>query len=331
VALAYISWRWVERPFRDKNKVSRKMLLITFICGLLAFQAIGYVGYKTYIANGFSSRVQYSEQLKESFKMSDANQCFSTPFNHSADDWGCNLGAKKSDIDFILFGDSHSLSLKNTIDEVAKSNNISIFFTGSSGCIPFLEVYPSRSDQVSNSCNVLNARVAQFAKTNNVKGIILSARWSFYTQGDYDGRKVQFISKSSRGPFNLEESISSFEFGFNQTVNFYNNVDIPIYLFSQPPQQKYPAEIAYFNLYKGIGDINKISIKRAEFEALENVPKSIIAKRINDINYFNIIDIFCDTKVCPIGTYEKSFYADADHLSMAGAEKLFHIFEEILQ
>ena len=40
-ATAYISWRWVEKPFRDKTQTSKKFILNFSVIGILFFSAIG--------------------------------------------------------------------------------------------------------------------------------------------------------------------------------------------------------------------------------------------------------------------------------------------------
>ena len=41
LVLAYISWRWVEKPFRDKTQTSKKFILNFSVLGILFFSAIG--------------------------------------------------------------------------------------------------------------------------------------------------------------------------------------------------------------------------------------------------------------------------------------------------
>ena len=38
--MAYISWRWVEKPFRDKNRISRKAIFRFSLCGILFFSLL---------------------------------------------------------------------------------------------------------------------------------------------------------------------------------------------------------------------------------------------------------------------------------------------------
>ena len=113
-------------------------------------------------------------------------------------------------------------------------------------------------------------------------------------------------------------------------MNYYNNNDIPVYIVSQPPLQKYPAELAYFQLYKGLNTLQNISINKNEFLAIEKLYKSFFLERSSDINFINLTDEFCDVEICPIGTLKESFYADTNHLYIIGSKKLHEVFSKIL-
>jgi peptidoglycan/LPS O-acetylase OafA/YrhL len=51
--LAYISWRYLERPFRIKSRISRKPVFIFALVGSVFFVAVGFAGHFT---NGFENR-----------------------------------------------------------------------------------------------------------------------------------------------------------------------------------------------------------------------------------------------------------------------------------
>ena len=327
LVLAYISWRWVEKPFRDKTQTSKKFILNFSVLGILFFSAIGM---SMYLSKGFEGRVNFSEELKDSFNKPQVGVCFDRPFNHSSDEWGCLLGVEKERIDFILFGDSHALSLKNLVDNIATEKNLSVFFTGSSGCPPFIGVVPNRPDQRTNNCKALNDRVLNYAREQKVNGIILSARWSYYIDGNYDGSGAQLIARSSDGPFTRENSIKAFNQSFLETVKEYKGSNIPIYLISQPPQQVSSPESLYFRAARGISSIYDLSVAREKFEELERIPIKIFKSSEDEINLYHIIDIFCDEEKCLIGEINKSFYYDDDHLSTYGSLKLEETILEIL-
>ena len=327
LVLAWFSWKFVEAPFRNKKTFTRNKIFFFSMACIIIFSSLGL---SMHLKNGYWDRVNFTEELASSFERPSSENCFDTPFNHSADQWGCILGRGEGEINFILFGDSHSLSLKTLIDEKAKQKGIKVFYTGSNGCLPFLGIHPKRNDQYENNCNLLNKRVFELAKSSDVDGIILSARWSYYTNGNYDFSGAQLISDMPQGPFNLQHSIDTFNGGLGVTIDSFNLIGVPIHLITQPPHQKYPPQSAYFSSVKGFGSIESFSVKRVDFDMLNEIPINAFYDYEKNINIYNITDLFCDEFVCLIGDKDRSFYYDDDHLGINGAMKLEEIIEEIL-
>jgi len=326
LVMAWFSWRFVEGPFRNKHTITRNKVFLFSMVGISIFCALGL---SAHLKNGYGERVNFTEELSKSFEPPATVNCFATLFNHFEEQWGCTLGRGEGDIDFILFGDSHSLSLTSLIDEKGKQRGVKIFYTGASGCLPFVGIHPKRNDQYKNNCNLLNERVHQFAKDSKVKGIILSARWSYYTLGDYDFRGAQLISDKANGPFTLQHSIDSFSNALDATVKKYTSIEVPIHLITQPPHQKYLPENVYFMIEQGRGSIEDWSVKRADFEKLNEIPVNAFSRYKNRIDVYNITNLFCDESICPIGEKARSFYYDNDHLSTYGALKLSNTIESI--
>ena len=52
----------------------------------------------TLFSKGFEGRVNFSEELKDSFRKPQVGVCFDRPYNHSSDEWGCLLGTKKEKV-----------------------------------------------------------------------------------------------------------------------------------------------------------------------------------------------------------------------------------------
>ena len=326
--MAYISWRWVEKPFRDKQTISRKTVFSFSLAGILFFCTFGA---SLHINKGFPDRIGFTKKLINSFEMPKDENCFQVPYNHINEEWGCYLGVSKNELDYIVFGDSHASSLRYVIDSVAKSQNISVFFTGTSACPPFLGIYPSSKKELQekNNCYELNKRVADFAVRESVKGIILSARWSFYTEYEYKRSHMKFISSSKYGPFNKKNSISAFEEGFNKTLNFYINNNIPVHLFSQPPHQIYPPRSSYLKILQDNELLNLLSVPRKKFHDMEKNYESVFKERLSDFNYYDLKDKFCNKEVCSMGNLHESYYFDDDHLSIIGANKLYETIDQI--
>ena len=327
LVMAWFSWKFVEAPFRNRKTLTRKKIFFFSIVCMALFSSLGI---SMHLKNGYEDRVSFSEELANSFKRPSLENCFDTPFNHSVEEWGCILGRSEGRINFILFGDSHSLSFKTLIDQKAKEKDVKVFYTGSSGCLPFLGIYPKRNDQYENNCNLLNERIFELAKSNDVDGIILSARWSYYTYGDYGYSGAQLVSNLPEGPFSLQKSIDTFTTALERTVDNYNSIDVPIHLITQPPHQKYPPQSVYFRIAKGMGSVESLSVRRSDFDRLNEIPINAFYKYESKINIYNITDLFCDEYVCLIGERDRSFYFDEDHLGTYGALKLEKVIDNIL-
>ena len=69
---------------------------------------------------------------------------------------------------------------------------------------------------------------------------------------------------------------------------------------------------------------------RADFDRLNEISINAFYEYENNINIYNITDLFCDESVCMIGENDRSFYYDKDHLSKYGVLKLDKVVEEIL-
>jgi hypothetical protein len=327
LVMAWFSWRFVEAPFRNRRMLTRnKVFLFSIVCIVL----FSSVGLSMHLTNGYEGRAGFSEELANSFKRPSSENCVGTPFNHSAEKWGCILGRSEGEINIILFGDSHSISLKRLIDQKAKEKDIKVFYTGSPGCLPFMGIYPMRNDQFENNCNLLNKRVFELAKSTDIDGVILSARWSYYTYGDYDFRGGQLISDMPEGQFNLQHSIVTFTSALGDTVDNFNSIGVPIHLITQPPHQKYPPQSVYFLSAKGMGSMEELSVRRSEFDRLNEISIKAFYKYENKINIHNITDLYCDEYLCPIGERDRSFYYDDDHLSTDGALRLEKVIDKIL-
>jgi hypothetical protein len=168
------------------------------------------------------------------------------------------------------------------------------------------------------------------AVENSIQGIILVARWSLYAHGDYNLKGGYFLSNKKNGPFNLEDTLQRYFYeGLDKTITKYLSADIPIHILTQIPHQKVEPVSAYFLASKGIGNIEELSVTRSEFQNLNKIPMSAFARRIDDINVYNLTDIFCNRGLCDIGSANRSFYHDADHLSSFGATHLTETYNSI--
>lgn len=329
--LAFFTWKLVETPFRNKNKVSRKQIFWFGLLGSLFFIAVGLFGVYN---KGFEKRFNMPASLSSSFGLIPrADECFDKPNLYESDNWLCNIGVKPASVgakpEVVVFGDSHSKSLFDAFDKAALQANIHAVYSGASYCTPLLGVYILRPDQAQVGCHLVNQRVFEYVKANNIKKVFLIGRWSVYTDGGYDGTEATWIGKTSDGKKDKATSRIAFEAGLKQTVEAYASVGAQLNIVEQVPQQTLGVKDLYYKIYanenKSIAEsIRASSVSRQQHLQLQAFVGNLFKQhaQAKQLNLINFDDIFCDAEKCLIGTEQHSYYFDNNHLTTAGGRML---------
>lgn len=330
--LAYLSWRFVETPLRSRAAVSPT----TMFCGSIAVGAVLCVlGALGWAYNGFPSRINLPQGIEASIARSERlAECFDITGLHEVDNWTCTLGNPDRPPSFLVFGDSHGLSLLDAFDSAARQTGVSGEFSGASGCTPFLGVYALRNDQKSKNCHVANSRLLQYANDLQVAHVILVARWTYYTDAGYTGSdRLSYIARSPNGPRNRAESRAAFEHGLVTTLQAYKEAGIGLTLITQVPQQVTDPMLAYAQAYRSSSDpantIFMLSVTRQQHRELQGFVEDLF--ELYDASVLDFTDILCEDGFCPIGTSDTSYYFDNDHLSLAGADRLLPAIRGLIE
>jgi peptidoglycan/LPS O-acetylase OafA/YrhL len=335
VGFAYFSWKYIEMPFRSKQRFSRKKIFTYGAVGTVCFICVGLAGHFT---SGFESRFDLPKSIADSFKTTDrSTECLDRPSVHTREDWYCDSGLRSDRVSFVVFGDSHSLSLFDTFNAAAANNKQYGVFTAASGCTPFLGIYALRGDQAERDCFLLNKRVFDYVKSNNINKVFLVARWTYYTDGGYDGTNFSYIGLSKSDAASKEVSRKAFVYGLQKTIEAYADIGVKLYIVTQVPQQKHEPKDIYYKLYNEGGatfsaSLVNLSISRPEHQQLQSYVMSLF-KTYEERNLVRLIsfdDIFCDERKCLIGTIEKSYYLDNNHLSGEGEHLVLDVLRNIL-
>ena len=343
--LAFLTWKFVETPFRNKNIVKRKQIFWFGVLGSLFFIAVGLV---VVVNKGFEQRFNMPTSLSSSFWFTQrADECFDKPNLATNKDWLCDLGIKTMGVKptnigitdeakpaFMVFGDSHSKSLMDAFNQAALQVNIYGSYSGISDCTPFLGVFILRSDQVQVGCHLVNQRVFDYVKANKIKKVFLIGRWSVYTDGGYDGAEATWIGVTKDGKRERALSRKAFEAGLKQTLVAYASIGTQLYIVEQAPQQMGGVKDLYYKMYASKIDINNLqtvtdSIRALSVSKQQHLQLQSFVSRLfkqhaqaGQLNLINFDTIFCGREKCLIGTDKHSYYVDNNHLSTAGGRML---------
>jgi hypothetical protein len=292
VPLSYLSWRFVERPFRDRTKFTRKKIFqYSAVCSVF-FIAIGLIGQFT---NGFLTKDQaavlaYNEYNNEKEDIGRVGNCFLGQ-EDGPDKFTSTCLASSSQDSAFIWGDSHAAALAFGLRAVYP--NLSQLTA--SGCPPILgEVIKTRP-----MCKKTNEYIGEQVKRLQPSRIFLYANWDAY--GDQKPSinlintvaYIRSVSPSSKitlvgGTPQFKPSLPTYMFLKHKSLEL--NEYLPTYLY------------------------DTLSVIDAQFTHFSAQ---------NKIDFFSPLDFLCKQNLCKItASYEDKVMPiiwDYGHLTAAGS------------
>ncbi len=181
VSLAWLSWKYIEVPFRSSGAklrfgevVIRRFAAPAFIIFSLALVCIGF--------NGFPNRFDPSVSTYEAMAATKPNEirsrCHASIVEYDRKpDIACRLGAEKEYLDGILIGDSFANHFTGMVDVLAKADGIAIMDYTMDACAPIIGYAPAMRGDYVSKCALRKAYVFDLLDQRKFRYVILAADW----------------------------------------------------------------------------------------------------------------------------------------------------------
>ena len=182
---AYISWRFVEKPFRDRNLFSQRKIFLYSLSGIFCFLVIGSI---IIFNNGFESSFK-AKLSKDQLSLLSLQEAYRQEIDSMYRRGECHLRTdqtykdftnscfgKNQEKDYLIWGDSNAGALFYGLDFYAKTV---VQFT-STGCPPFI----AEDIFMRPNCREVNDYVINQIKKLNPKKIWLHSDWFRYKSLD---------------------------------------------------------------------------------------------------------------------------------------------------
>jgi len=172
LALAALSWRFVEQPFRNRARVSRRTIFASSGAGLVLCAVIGLGLYKS---DGLPQRfpdVDPTEAVIEDPNPA-GQRCF---LEKGFDEWGgekCFIARGAGPV-VLYWGDSHAHHYRQAIEEASPPIDANILLYSSAGCLPVLG---ADADGLPD-CRPNNDHALEIIKQYKVSTVILGGWWN---------------------------------------------------------------------------------------------------------------------------------------------------------
>ncbi|MGN6516982.1 MAG: SGNH hydrolase domain-containing protein, partial [Rhizomicrobium sp.] len=328
VALAALSYRYVEQPLRRRAAIPRRPL---FAGAAAAMVVTALFGAAVASARGVPQRLQpeirkiLAEERNHEPRM---DICFGLTAHDVRHGRLCRIGS--TDVKaptFLLWGDSHADALLPAVQKVAREHNRAGLFAGTDSCAPLLGVV--RPDM--HKCKPFNDAVAKVALRPGITEVILDARWSKNAYGQARGEGPGRIYPYDKDGVGMDRASTEAVFyrGFERTVRLLAHAGKHIVIIASVPDAGYsvPRVMAHMRM-DGDKRSPSVSLKhylahqKFVFDAMERMKSKYGATVLYPYQ------ILCATGRCELALDDRPLYRDSHHLSVFGAMQLTPIVQK---
>ncbi len=335
IALAALSWQFVERPFRSKSfLVKPKIFMAAGSMMLLTFAAAGVID----LNHGMPGFLNNNELVTsaEAEPLQQQAECVNDVFDSIGSTF-CRVGEKTSARTFLVWGDSHAAALNAAVGASAKKYGEAGYLIADNMCPPLLDANRSEESSRKIPCGAFNNMVVKYLKGNpTIKTVILAGRWTLSAEGTRykgeEGPDITLIDQQAAAPGAANEEI--FENGIDRTIKTLIQLNRKIVIVLPIPEIGYDVPSSYFIALRTGRDINKMIAPTLEEYLQRNRFVIDLMDGIQNRYHVQLLDptqALCSQDTCKIVVDGNLLYADSHHLSTFGSLYISNIFDPLFE
>jgi peptidoglycan/LPS O-acetylase OafA/YrhL len=168
-SLAFVSWMYIEKPFRDNRRFSRRFIFSFSLIGILFFSGIGFYGYKH---DGFILITDPKSKI-----ISEAVNDWSYPGQLVVRSTSGLYSYTEGSIDILFYGDSHAEQFAPLAELIYKHRGLNAGFLTGGGCPPIPNIY----EEKHKNCDTLFDRFDEVLNDNtSIKSVVIAGCFNCY-------------------------------------------------------------------------------------------------------------------------------------------------------
>lgn len=324
--LGYLSWRFVEAPFREKRLLAgRKAILLGAGVGMLC---LGLAGQVLRWTDGLPWRLPEQALRYAQAKQWGPELLACIADRKTQDDrLFCHFGPRDSARSALVWGDSHAAALIPALEAGADRHHISLVQASFAGCLPL--------DGLENvsQCARFNQRVEQAMSQQSFTDVVLVARWSLYLYGQLSGDLGPALKDPDTGHYVRAVAEQRFAAGLRQRVAGLRAAGHRVWLVKEVPLQEM---VVPYRLSR-LAMLNR-SVEGEGLDVAHHVRRQVFITQLFDqlaaaddgVQVLDPAPQLCDAAgLCRVELDGRALYTDDNHLSDAGARYIEAFLEPL--
>lgn len=317
--LAWMSWRLVERPFRNRDTLPGRRLLWQLGAGSAAFLALAGLAIGT---GGFPARL--GEQARSVLAASTDVDPLRRACNDIERHDQCRFGPAEGPASYAILGDSHAAALRPAIEHSgAMGETVGTLYW--IGACPFLDGVERQNAPRPSSCASFRARIWDLLEADpGLQTVVLGGRWPYHLLGttpESGGAYADFFVDDETVTPGPEENLRVFARALGRTLDRLAALGREVVIIGAVPEPGFDVPhtvaLAWYNGIRVPAGIPRSEVARRAGFADEILAR--IAAGRPGVRVLSIWQDFCDAQSCRIDREGLPIYHDDSHLSHAGA------------
>ena len=334
--LAYVSWRFVEKPFRGKDALLDRRGVFRWSGGaILGLIVIGLVFDET---EGLSGRLpadvaQIAAVADD--KPPERKRCEGIDPAEVTYQRVCRLNELEVPPSFAVWGDSHAMALMPNVGTVAHDLGLNGLNFSSNGCAPLLGVHRPRRDP-EKECAAFSAAVFDILRQHaEVEHVILIARWARHAHGTTFGAEIgetYYLANAAMAAASEQENLVVFDEALQMTVAELVSIGKRVSIVGSTPEVGvHLPDVLAKSLWHGRP--HDVELTRQAYVARQQAvaPMLVQAGFADAVYYFDPANVLCAGAQCLLVSDEgMPLYFDDNHLSRYGGKLLEPLLQQVL-
>jgi len=317
LAIAFLSWRFIEKPFRDKTRFSTKSIFISALVASLVFILVGLVGIQS---DGFKSFYESRLSKEERLFFKNANELIENRRLglDAGEVSGCSDKAVQANEcqrlplkPLVVFGDSHADNLASALGQSKALNNIVRKGSGTH-CHP----YHIHDGSTISSCNFEEVLQDMQENGEQYSGFVFNQLGAYFLR-DEKGNQLNHIDIDyvlQGGELFLDKE------RIHRNLDYLNEISksLPTIWLASWLEPRYPMHLPRKMVSYGLENIEFHPTLIEGFKAIDEEAIDYIRANNLNVKYVTLYDYEKNKNWINIFERDCVAFNDKDHLSSCG-------------
>ncbi|PNA33030.1 acyltransferase [Pseudomonas sp. FW215-R4] len=324
LVLGYLSWKFVETPFRERRLLAgRRQVLLAGFCGILV---LGLAGQALRWTDGLPSRLsEQALQYARGHEWRPELMACLTDDKAPDDKLFCHYGVESLPAQAMVWGDSHATALIPVLEDAAQAHGVNVILASSAGCIPVEGL------EHDAACSRFNRRVEQGLSAQRISDVVLVARWSLYLYGDAKG-DLDHALRQPDGKYDSAVAEQRLADGLRARLAQLREDGHRVWLVKEAPLQAFNPPYRLTRLAMLGHSVDEVGLAIGEHDKRQAFISRLFAQLAQDpmVRVIDPAPRLCDEHgLCRAELDGYSLYKDDNHLSEVGARFVAPILEPL--